>query len=260
MIGIFDSGVGGLTVASAIHQLAPRADILYFGDLANAPFGSKSSDELFCITMHAMQFLRSKGATEIVAACNSVSVSVIRPMTKAFGIQGTHVIEMVEPAARSLAKLNPKKILVIATEATVRSGIYLETFSVYGLKAEMMAIPKLATAIEEGESTDVIEQMIFPVVQQVIASKADTLVFGCTHYPFARPIFEKLFAEQNHPIRFFDPSIAVAEETIRMFDTKGSGLRKFFVSKSSSVFENAVQTFFGKSGVVEVLENSILQQ
>ena len=93
MIGIFDSGVGGLNVASAIRKHAPRADFVYFGDLANAPFGPKSSDELFGITLRAMQFLREQGADEIVAACNSVSVSVIRPLMDAFGIQGTQVIE-----------------------------------------------------------------------------------------------------------------------------------------------------------------------
>lgn len=258
MIGIFDSGVGGLTVASAIYKRAPRADFVYFGDLANAPFGPKSTDELFGITIRAIRFLRAQGATEIIAACNSVSVSVIRPMMEVFGIQGTHMIEMVEPAARALVKLQPKKILVIATEATVRSGIYSNAFSEHGLITEMMAIPKLATAIEEGKSAEFIEQIILPAVDRVIAIGADTLVFGCTHYPFTQSIFEKLFAERGYSIRLFDPSLAVAEETILKFDVEGSGLQRFYVSKPSSVFNDTIRSLFGDSVTVEDVNNTLL--
>lgn len=258
MIGIFDSGVGGLTVASAIRKCAPRADFVYFGDLANAPFGSKSTDELFGITIRAMRFLRAQGAMEIVAACNSVSVSVIRPMVEAFGMQGSHLIEMVEPAARALARQHPKKILVIATEATVRSGIYTDAFMMYGLNTDMMAISKLATAIEEGESVGIIEQIILPAVDQAIEIGADTLVFGCTHYPFVQNVFKKLFSERGYSIRLFDPSLAVAKETILKFDVEGSGLQRFFVSKPASVFNDTVRSLFGDLATVEDVNNTLL--
>lgn len=247
MIGIFDSGVGGLTVASAIRKRSPRADFVYFGDLANAPFGPKSSDELFGITLRAMQFLRAQGADEIVAACNSVSVSVIRPLMDAFGINGTRVIEMVGPAARALAYQHPKKILVIATEATVRSGMYEQTFQRYALHPAMMAVPDLASAIEQGRSLDEIEQIIMPVIDRVIREKFDTLVFGCTHYPFVRDVFETAFLAKGTQVNLFDPADAVAMDTASTLDVNGHGAQTFFVSKHSEVFDAHVRTFFGSS-------------
>lgn len=247
MIGIFDSGVGGLTVASAIRKRAPRADFVYFGDLANAPFGPKSSDELFGITLRAMQFLRAQGADEIVAACNSVSVSVIRPLMEAFGIQGTNVIEMVGPAARALAYQHSKKILVIATEATVKSGMYESTFHRHALRPTMMAVPDLASAIENGRSLIDIQQIVTPVIDRVVAEEFDTLVFGCTHYPFVHDVFEEAFVLKGVRVNLFNPADAVAMDVASTCNIQGHGAQTFFVSKTSEVFDAHVRTFFGSS-------------
>jgi len=258
MIGIFDSGIGGLTVAHALKTQNPNVDFVYFGDLRNAPFGPKSSEELFGITLRAMRFLREQGADEIVAACNSVSVSVIRPLMDAFGIQGTSVIEMVGPAARALKIRAPKNILVIATEATVRSGIYEQTFSENGLHTAMMAIPTLASAIEQGRQESEIEQIILPVVDRVSKEGVDTLVFGCTHYPFARNVFERLFAEREVNVELFDPAEAVANEVVALFQTQGQGRQWFITSKDSHVFQETVKRLFGKDTVIHVVDNTLL--
>lgn len=253
MIGIFDSGVGGLTVASVIRKRSPRADIVYFGDLANAPFGPKSSDELFGITLRAMQFLREQGADEIVAACNSVSVSVIRPLMDAFGIDGTRVIEMVGPAARALAYQHPKKILVIATEATVKSGMYEQTFQRHALAPTMMAVPDLASAIEQGRSLVEIERIVAPVIDRVVLEKFDTLVFGCTHYPFVRDVFEAAFFSKGVQVNLFDPADAVAMDVASTFSVQGHGAQTFFVSKHSEVFDTHVRAFFGSSQSTQIV-------
>jgi glutamate racemase len=258
MIGIFDSGIGGLTVAYALRAQNPNADFVYFGDLRNAPFGPKSSEELFGITLRAMKFLREQGADEIVAACNSVSVSVIRPLMDAFGIQATNVIEMVGPAARALKLRAPKNILVIATEATVRSGIYEQTFSENGLHAAMMAIPELASAIEQGRPESEIEHIILPVVDRVSKEGIDTLVFGCTHYPFVRNVFERLFAERGVEVELFDPAEAVANEVVTLFQMHGQGKQLFLISKDSLVFQETVKRLFGEGAAIVVVDNTLL--
>ncbi|NQV90281.1 aspartate/glutamate racemase family protein, partial [Candidatus Uhrbacteria bacterium] len=134
MIGLFDSGVGGLSVLKELRAKAPEADILYFGDIANAPYGPKTTEELVVLTIRAMSILRERGVNQFVAACNSVSVSVIQPIVSMFGEAPGHIIEMVGPSARTVKKTAHEKILVIATEATVRSGLYERTFQQEGME------------------------------------------------------------------------------------------------------------------------------
>jgi len=255
MIAIFDSGIGGLTVAAALQKQAPQADFVYVGDLAHAPFGPKSQDELFGITLKAIQFLRSQGADEIVAACNSVSVSVIRPMMEAFGMTDTHMIEMVGPTVRTLAHLQPKKILVLATEATVRSGMYEQAFQSFGLEAQSFAIPTLASAIEEERRVQEIQTIIEPAIKKAIEIQADTLVFGCTHYPFVKDVFENRFTSLGVPMHLFDPSHAVAQEVLSKFFVNGRGEHKFYTSKSSSVFSETVKRLFGDDADIQEIKN-----
>lgn len=254
MIGIFDSGIGGLTVASALRKQAPEADLLYFGDLANMPYGSKSKEELFQLTMRAMFFLRSHGAVDYVAACNSVSVAVIQPLKDLFGVRGFRVIEMVEPAAKALKEKASGMVLVAATEATVRSGIYEHAFRKQGLTVEMIACPELAFAIECGKSKDDISRIIQPVIEKAIEIKAKTLVFGCTQYPFIKSVFAKAFQSHQFSIDLFDPSDSVAREAISMCEIIGKGLNTFFVSKHSEVFDTTVFRLFGNASKITCVD------
>ena len=108
MIGVFDSGSGGLTVVRAIQKIAPQADILYLADTANFPYGSKENEEIKRLTLRAVACLRAEGATTIVVACNSVSATVIRPMMEWLGVRQCDVIEMVGPAVESLSRRGVK--------------------------------------------------------------------------------------------------------------------------------------------------------
>ncbi|MEK7615345.1 MAG: aspartate/glutamate racemase family protein [Patescibacteria group bacterium] len=250
MIGIFDSGIGGLGVMYVIRQKSANADLIYFGDLANMPYGPKSADELFTLTMRAMAFLGSQGATQYVSACNSVSVSVIQPLLQSQGLRDVRIIEMVQPAAKALSHQTSGKILAAATEATVRSGMYERVLATYGLDVEMIALPELASAIERNEEEEILRSIISPAIEKAIEINAKTFVFGCTQYPFVKNLFAKVFGEREHEIKLFDPSEAVAEETIKNFEMKGSGTNKFFVSKSSEVFEDTVRRLFGTNSQV----------
>ncbi|MBI2474837.1 aspartate/glutamate racemase family protein [Candidatus Uhrbacteria bacterium] len=250
MIGIFDSGIGGLGVASQIRKKAPRADLVYFGDFANMPYGPRKTEELLELTLHAMKFLKSQGATQFVAACNCLSVAVIAPLADLFEIPKTRVIEMVAPTVRAVCKRTRGKILIAATLATVRSGIYELAFTQHGLSAESIALPKLAEAIERQASGSELEEIISPAVQKAIDIHAKLLVFGCTQFPFARSVFSHMFEERGYEIELFDPSDVVADEAVKTFNVEGEGLNTFFVSKSSCVFNQTVFDLFGSDSII----------
>ena len=245
MIGIFDSGIGGLGVASQIRKKAPRADLVYFGDLANMPYGPRKTEELFELTLSAMRFLKSQNATQFVAACNSLSVAVIVPLADLFETPKTRVIEMVTPTVNAVCKRTCGKILIAATLATVRSGMYERAFSERGLSVDVIALSKLAEAIECLANENELETIIAPAVQKAIEIHAKLLVFGCTQFPFARSVFSRAFEKRGYEIELFDPSEAVADEVINTFNVEGGGLNTFFVSKSSQVFNQTVSGLFG---------------
>lgn len=250
MIGIFDSGIGGLGVASQIQKKAPRADLVYFGDLANMPYGPKKTEELFELTLRAMRFLKSRGATQFVAACNSLSVAVIAPLADLFETPKTRVIEMVTPTVSAVCERTQGKILIAATLATVRSGIYERAFEQQGASVEAIALPELAEAIERQSGEKELESIIAPAVQKAIDIRAKLLVFGCTQFPFARSVFSRSFEKCGYEIELFDPSEAVADEVTKTFDVDGDGLNTFFVSKPSIVFNQTVLDLFGSRAKV----------
>ena len=132
MIGIFDSGSGGLTVLKAVREALPSADILYFGDIKNAPYGSRSHAELSVLTMRAIELLQGRGATSIVSACNSVSASLAVSLFDALSLAPEHLIEMVGPTVSSF-KNSSARLLLVATPATSVSAL-LVAYSVLGLK------------------------------------------------------------------------------------------------------------------------------
>jgi len=253
MIGIFDSGIGGLGVASQIRKKAPLADLVYFGDLANMPYGPRKTEELFELTLNAMRFLKSKGATQFVAACNSLSVTVIAPLADLFETPKTRVIEMVVPTVNAVCERTHGKILIAATLATVRSGMYECAFTQQRLSVEAIALPKLAEAVERLASESELEEIIAPAVQKAIDMHAQMLVFGCTQFPFARSVFSRAFEKREYEIELFDPSEAVADEAIKTFNVEGEALNTFFVSKSSQVFNQTVIDLFGSHTKVTLI-------
>jgi len=175
MIGIFDSGAGGLTVARALRLLAPQADLVYFADIAQMPYGSKSDEEIQRLTLRDITLLRATGATTIVSACNSVSASVILPMFEVFGVTASTLVEMVGPAIDDLASRGVTSTILLATQATVRSGMYVSMAAKKGINIFPVACPELASQIESGESSEVITQTIQHVLENIPASISTVL-------------------------------------------------------------------------------------
>jgi glutamate racemase len=253
MIGIFDSGSGGLTVMRAIRDRLPSSDILYFGDIRNAPYGSRSREELSTLTIQSIKYLQDEGATSLVSACNSVSASLAVSLFDAFSIAPQSLIEMVGPTV-AYFRASKARILLCATPATIQSGIYQNAFQMIGHKVETIAISELAGMIEFGAPIAEIDSMIAHAFENVLREDFDVLVLACTHYPLVIDCFQKVIG----PSKFiFDPALAVAERVERQFWPRevGDGKTSFFISKDSTTFRGFVERLFPNTTYeVEVLQ------
>jgi glutamate racemase len=253
MIGIFDSGSGGLTVLHAIRDVLPSSDVLYFGDIKNAPYGGKTHQELSKLTVNSLKLLRKRGATNLVSACNSVSASLALSIFDAFDLTQTQMIEMVGPTA-SYFKGADARILLCATVATITSGIYQNAFEMLDLNIQTAAIPALAGAIEFGKGKDELRTIITEAFKDINWDSIDVLVLGCTHYPLALEIFKEVVPPQ---VGIFDPALAVAERVEKKFwpQESGSGATTFLISQDSAPFRDFVKRLFPNTQyTIEVVE------
>lgn len=251
MIGIFDSGSGGLTVLKAIRDSMRNFDIVYFGDLKNAPYGERSRSELSHLTVEGIKTLKARGATSIISACNSVSASLAVSLFDTLDLSPEHLIEMVGPTVRYLRHFD-KPLLVAATPATIESGIYQDAFAMVGVDITPVPIPGLAGAIEFGSDDERIEQLTRDALSGLDGSGHGGLVLACTHYPLALGSFEKSL--RGMPI--FDPATAVAERVEEKFwpAEAGDGKLRFLISAESDHFRRRVTEMFpGAEFSIEVL-------
>ncbi len=183
-IGVFDSGIGGLTVVKALQELLPNEDIFYLGDTARVPYGNKSSDTVERYSLELANILTRENAKVIVVACNTVS-SVAIPKLRAH--VSVPVIGVIEPGAQAaIAVTRNRHVGVIGTRATVRSGAYdnaLRALNTH-VRVSTCACPLLVPLIEEGLLDDkVTDQIIARYLDPMMKDGIDTLVLGCTHYP-----------------------------------------------------------------------------
>ncbi len=238
MIGLFDSGSGGLSVLSALRVRAPEADIAYFGDIAHAPYGTRSAKELVELTKAGVAILKEMGATQIVSACNSVAFSVLAGAAGA-----TPIIEMTKPTAAGMHAHKGARVLLIATPATVNSKIYENALAhIVGL--ESLAIPGLAGAIEFGAGDAEIAEIVREALRIKRGKQYEYLLLGCTHYPLALSIIEAEARDILGEIQCINPAGYVADEAIARFDCTGTGRLDFKISKDSGQFRTRVRKLF----------------
>ena len=186
-IGIFDSGVGGLTVARAIIDQLPNESIIYLGDTANSPYGPKSIQEVRELALAVMDRLIDEGVKLLVIACNSASAAVLRDARERYTEQrGIPVVEVIQPAVRrAVAVTRNRKVGVIGTNATITSKAYEDAFAAaVDLQLVSAACPRFVEFVENGvtagsELLEIAEEYLAPIR----AAGVDTLVLGCTHYP-----------------------------------------------------------------------------
>jgi glutamate racemase len=182
-IGIFDSGVGGLTVARAIIDQLPNESTIYIGDTARGPYGPRKIAEVREFSLEIIEFLVQRGCKAIVIACNTASSAMLRDARERFQIP---IIEVIQPAARrAVAATRSGKVGVIGTNATIDSGSYLDAFAAAPqLEITSKACPRFVEYVERGETTGAeISEIAREYLQPMLEAKVDTLVLGCTHYP-----------------------------------------------------------------------------
>jgi glutamate racemase len=253
MIGIFDSGVGGLTVLRALRENLPSADVLYFGDTKNAPYGTRSREELALLTMNGLKLLHERGVQNIVSACNSVSASLAVSLFETLSIVPTQLIEMVGPTV-GFFRGSDARLVLCATPATIQSGIYQNGFRMIGKDVTCVPIEKLAGVIESGAPDAEVEEILRRAFSEIVFTKGDVLILACTHYPLVKNIFRSVLGED---ILMFDPAYPVAERAQKLFwpQEVGDGTTRFLISRESETFRTLAGTLFADSKyTIEVLE------
>jgi glutamate racemase len=196
-IGVFDSGVGGLTVLRELRRQLPEACYLYLGDTARLPYGSKSQATIARYAVESTRFLVEQGAQYLVIACNTASALALDQIRAAVPVPVLGVIETGAQAA--LQRSTTGDVLVIATTATVASHAYTKALAINGLRAYEKACPLLVPLVEEGWTTHPVTREVLSIYLAELASEAaaaglkpDSLVLGCTHYPLIRKEIESL--------------------------------------------------------------------
>lgn len=253
MIGIFDSGSGGLTVLREIRKRLPSSDVLYFGDIKHAPYGPRPRAELSQLTIAALRLLASRGATSIVSACNSVSASLAVSLVDVLPFSSDSLIEMAGPTVTAFRN-SPERIVLFATQATIDSRLYQDGFAMLGKEIQARAIPELAGAIEHGESREQVRALVAAACALVDWEKCDTAILACTHYPLVADVFRELIPAR---VELFDPAEAVAERVEARFWPReaGDGKTHFIISQDSEQFRALVaQQFPDIRYEIEVVE------
>ena len=250
-IGIFDSGVGGLTVAHAVKQLLPGESIVYFGDTAHLPYGDKSAESIKSYSRRITEFLLEKNSKVVLVACNSASSSAYDALKEEFG-KRVILIDVIDPVVDYLGSRNFNKIGVIGTKRTISSGTYETkiTEKAPGTSVISMATPLLVPMIEEGFIFDDISNAI---LRAYLAGNSfagiQALILGCTHYPIIKNQISRIF---DFEIEVVDSARLVSQilkntlwEKDLLNDT-GIVNDQFFVSYYTPYFEKIARMFFEK--------------
>lgn len=196
-IGVFDSGVGGLTVAREIMRQLPNENIVYFGDTARVPYGSKSKDNIIRFSRQIINFLKTKEVKAIVIACNTASALALDVVKEEIDIP---IIGVVEPGARAALEMTgSKKIGVIGTDATIKSAMYEKIINDIDKEAKVIgkACPLFVPLVEEGFAKHkVTEEIIDFYLSSFLETDIDSLILGCTHYPLLRSKIKEYVGEK----------------------------------------------------------------
>lgn len=235
MIGVFDSGLGGLSVLIEIKMLAPNADLLYVADRARAPYGNRSLDEVRSMSHEVATWLIQQGAETLVVACNTASAAALDSLRESG--QEIPIIGM-EPAVKPAAAASETGVIgVFATEATFQGRLFESLVSDQARNAKVVtrACPEWVEMVERGEFAGPdVDSTITAALIPMIDEGADVLVLGCTHFSFLRPVIERI---AGPGITVIDPAPAVAAQTIRVAGViGGEGRVRLAASGDPSVF------------------------
>lgn len=218
-IGIFDSGVGGLTVAKLVIERLPAESIVYVGDTAHVPYGDKTHRELVAYANQITRFLVRKGVKVIIAACNTSSAVSIDIIRRYYPVP---IMGVIEPGVRRAVEITrERKIGVLATEATTRSGAFSRAVKALAPQVGVwvQACPRLVPLVEEGKlEGPEVEAACAEYVEPLCRTGVDTIILGCTHYPFLAPVIQRVAGEK---VTLVDPAVATVEEVKEFLSQQG---------------------------------------
>jgi glutamate racemase len=255
-IGVFDSGLGGLTVFKVLARRMPEESLIYFGDTAHVPYGSKSPEAIARFSSEVAKFLAGRGIKVLVVACNTSSAWALPAIRKAVKVP---VIGVIEPGARgALGVSRGGRIGVIGTEATVRSGAYEKAIRNLKKSARTasVACPLFVPLVEEGWwSGEVVTSVARKYLAPLKHSRVDTVILGCTHYPYLKPVLARVLGPS---VRLIDSAEETARETQAVLSELGlraprggRGRREFYASDAPERFKRLARRMLGR-GVSKV--------
>ncbi|MEF3168800.1 MAG: glutamate racemase [Deltaproteobacteria bacterium] len=256
-IGVFDSGVGGLTVVREIERLLPHHPIVYFGDTARTPYGSKSRETLIRYAREDTRFLLDQGADIVVVACHSAASAATHVLRSDFSVP---VFEVITPSINEAVAMTKKGVIgLIGTRATITSGIYETEIGrlAPGARVLSQACPLLVPLVEEGWISARETRMIVSRYLRPLKGKGmDTLVLGCTHYPLLKRIIQEKVGRR---VQIVDPSAEVARAVRDHIASNGIGdagetggaESRFFLSDLTPSTQRIVESFLGRKVDIE---------
>ena len=257
IVGVFDSGVGGLTVLRELLRQAPQTEYLYFGDTARLPYGSKSVETVSRYAISSAQFLVEHGAEFLVIACNTASALALDAIAAAVPVP---VLGVIDPGAARAAEISrSRKVVVIATEGTVGSHAYRRSLDRLGITALEKACPLLVPLVEEGWTDHAVTEQVAhlyldPVFGSPDAAGSDVLVLGCTHYPLLRGLLRRVAPAH---VQIVDSAECIPARVIahsarfrKLVKVEGGGSPaagfRLFATDSVEKFRRAGEKFLGR--------------
>jgi len=261
-IGIFDSGIGGLTVLKEIYEKLPHENTIYLGDTARVPYGIRSAETVTRYSFENSRFLSAKQIKILVIACNTASSISLDAVRESFSVP---VVGVIEPGAKAaVAATRNKKVGVIGTEATVNSNSYTRAIQGIDSSIDVFSIPcpLFVPIVEEGWTEGQITEMVAERYLSAIREKGiDTLVLGCTHYPLLKPVLSKIM---GNGVRLIDSAIETAREirdklvSLSLLNSSSELVtHEFYVTDSPQKFLSVGERFLGRK--IEHIEKTKLE-
>ena len=255
-IGMFDSGVGGLSVLRAVRRELPFEDIVYFGDQAHIPYGPREKTEIQAFSKEITRFLLQQGAKLIVVACNTASAAALHHLREIFKeVAFVGMEPAVKPAAEAT---HTGKVGVLATPTTFAGELYASVVERFarGVDIYTSTCPGLVEQVEAGKLSDPVTRLILEeALAPMLAAGIDTVVMGCTHYPFVIPLIEEI---AGHGVRVIDPAPAIARQARRLLALSerlnprdGGGRMRFFTSGDPGELMRLLPPLSGEIGPVQ---------
>lgn len=251
-IGIFDSGIGGLTVAKAVHQLLPNENIVYFGDTAHLPYGDKSTAAIQAYAIKICNVLLQQNCKIILIACNSASVAAYDLVREYVGSRAS-VMNVIDPMINYISEVHSQeKVGLIGTKQTIQSGVYKQKVNQLnrGIELKSLATPLLVPMIEENFFRNSIrEGIIEAYLSREEIKDIKSLILGCTHYPLIKEPIQEYYKSK---VQVLDSSEIVAKSLKGLLELHNIGnkndrvFQRFYVSDFTQSFETSTKLFFGK--------------